>query len=355
MSEQEHKDGVEVLTGPVIGKTTESSTRILLEVNTEVDVTCVLFDESAGVWKKQTKHLHGRIPTVFYFQDLSPSTTYSVSFEGISGEVSGRVRTFGADQTEFSVVAAACDKVGARGKTNMWKKLWDERVEKGDVDVMIRHGDQVYADQAFKDAVKLVKKQKGYEKDEPLSDELNSQIVELYREIYRTTWSLEYCAKVISHCPQLMLWDDHEVRNDWGTFKQDNNPESLDYKIALCARQAYWEYQRQLWDEDVPSVDTSSGSEGHIHRWGPLGIVFVDIRGPRSFGYVDSDPDTYIGRVQMNEIETALHHGLLQDAKAVIAVHSSPAVYMSSGVSQCLSCFPCMVDKVSFPTLPICI
>lgn len=82
-----------------------------------------------------------------------------------------------------------------------------------------------------------------------------------------------------------MLWDDHEVRNDWGRYAkvtptfwlsnswdgyasvfisfvvsfQDRDPSSPSYIVGLCARQAYWWYQRQLWS-DLPTASPSDES-----------------------------------------------------------------------------------------------
>ena len=54
------------------------------------------------------------------------------------------------------------------------------------------------------------------------------------------SFPLFFFSKVISHVPQLMLWDDHEVRNDWGTFPEDHVVDSVNWKVGKAARQAYW-------------------------------------------------------------------------------------------------------------------
>ena len=46
-----------------------------------------------------------------------------------------------------------------------------------------------------------------------------------------------------------MLWDDHELRNDWGAFDKDRDPSTVNYQLGRAARRAYWYYQRQLWDD----------------------------------------------------------------------------------------------------------
>jgi hypothetical protein len=117
----------------------------------------------------------------------------------------------------------------------------------------------------------------------------------------------------------------------------------MDYAIALCARQAYWMYQRQLWDNvcHLPTtrlgasgsgVEEHKGEELEVEdlRGAPAGLVnpdvqsefffklmpgglvalmFVDVRGSRSFHYTRSRP--FFGEQQwqlMKEVRRAGSH-----------------------------------------------
>jgi len=40
-----------------------------------------------------------------------------------------------------------------------------------------------------------------------------------YNNIYHDAWKRNYFSKVVSKCPSLMMWDDHEVLNDWNADK----------------------------------------------------------------------------------------------------------------------------------------
>ena len=63
------------------------------------------------------------------------------------------------------------------------------------------------------------------------------------------------------------------------------------------------EYQRQLWD-DIDLNGPTDGLEGHMHVWGDkFGVIFVDTRGPRSFGYTPEDAGMYIGTKQFKAIQ----------------------------------------------------
>lgn len=75
-------------------------------------------------------------------------------------------------------------------------------------------------------------------------------VCEFYREVYRRTWRHLPTAYCLANCPNLMIYDDHEVRDNWADLAEDWNKESSDFFIAVCAWRVNLEYQRQL-HEDV--------------------------------------------------------------------------------------------------------
>lgn len=231
----------------------------------------------------------------------------------------------------------------------MFKVLYEKFVQTGQVDLICRHGDQVYADSAFDEGVKILESADVKENDK------DEAIRECYRKIYRRVWNGEWTAKVYSQCAHLMIWDDHEVRNDWGTFKQDKDKTSVDWRIALQARQVYWEYQRQLWDDSWKG-QRDHDHEGHFHTFcnGKFGVAFVDTRGPRSFGYDPKvDAGRFIGTLQMQQLQLALAPGgIFHGVKTLMMVHSMPSVYLGSGASCCIACIPPMEDKMGLGQNP---
>jgi hypothetical protein len=74
-------------------------------------------------------------------------------------------------------------------------------------------------------------------------------ICEAYREVYRDTWRYAPTAKCLANCPNLMIYDDHEVRDNWGDVKEDWDATSADFFVARCAWIVSMEYQRQLYED----------------------------------------------------------------------------------------------------------
>ena len=47
-----------------------------------------------------------------------------------------------------------------------------------------------------------------------------------------------------------MIWDDHEIRDDWGSRDERQDPGAR-RTIGRIARRVYREYQRQLWTDET--------------------------------------------------------------------------------------------------------
>lgn len=62
----------------------------------------------------------------------------------------------------------------------------------------------------------------------------------------------------------------------------------------------------QLW-EDIDAFDARANPlECHFHRFGEFGVLFVDSRGCRTFGFTPGDPRPYLSSKQMAAIEAVL-------------------------------------------------
>lgn len=88
-------------------------------------------------------------------------------------------------------------------------------------------------------------------KDVPSDQWINHEhvICGYYREVYRDTWRHLPTAKCLANCPSLMIYDDHEVRDNWGDNTDDWNRNSPEFFVARCAWIVSLEYQRQLYED----------------------------------------------------------------------------------------------------------
>jgi len=156
------------------------------------------------------------------------------------------------------------------------------------------------------------------------------------------------------------MWDDHEIRNDWGAFDKDRDKTSLNYKIGLGARRAFWYYQRQLWDDlDDLEEKEKDGKDGGCMLDGftinlpgqEIGLIFVDSRGARSF-YADEERP-FVSNPQWKMLQDTLGDGgTLAEAKKVIIVHTMPVVLIGTSCGKACPCIVGGEDKMGFGMYP---
>ncbi len=99
---------------------------------------------------------------------------------------------------------------------------------------MIHAGDQVYADSvAMQDIADSNRSRK-----ERIRSFLSS-----YRKTYVDAWSVPEVESVLSQSPSLMMWDDHDIFDGYGSHGDDSS--ELAQTIFTAAKQAFWEFQAQ--------------------------------------------------------------------------------------------------------------
>ena len=339
-----------LLIGPVVGLVSETTARVLVEFDCATPGRLVATDgHNTSVAEHRFK---AKLPGCFSLHNLQPGTLYTYKVEGTEG--CGSFRTFSGDQqVQTNVVVCSCDKgVQGRGEVDMLKVLY-ENICASKIDLVVRNGDQVYADKAFYAAKKILAS------PSTSAAEKHRMCLAGYQEFYYKTWNEGYAPKCYANCPHLMLLDDHEIRNDWGTFKHDDEPSHLDYKAGYIGRVAYYLYQRQLWDPDLNEDNAhvyQPATEGGIFKINHIGLVLVDCRGSRSWGKVENleDRKAWIGGVQWSQLSSALNPtGELEHAKSLVLIHTTPPVYLSTEWSRCMafSC-RCQKDKMGFGLYP---
>ncbi|KAL3694289.1 hypothetical protein R1sor_007940 [Riccia sorocarpa] len=377
-----HSGQVSVTVGPVIGKVTESSARILLEVGEAGNIAMQLEEEKAQAEDSAaapanrtseqngnstvktgatvTRFLEAGRPAIFVFNDLKPGTRYVVRLTGCCRPVQSSFKTFPKDNpSSLNFAVISCNKIFITEKeipfhSDLWAHL-ERLIKQKKIDMCLHLGDQIYGDgdklldagaepsdwsDCFRKSCSLLST---YSKDRWV--EHYNTVCEYYREVYRRTWHHLPTAYCLANCPNLMIYDDHEVRDNWGDLEQDWEKETSDFFIARCAWRAYLEYQRQL-HEDVDFTNLSAITKDyHMHLTAGVGIMFLDIRGSRTFHRVEDSEHPYLGSDQWREIDQALSAGgLFERAKVLLLCTPAPLVFLDHNFTDAASNVPRLVD-----------
>ena len=135
------------------------------------------------------------------------------------------------------------DAISCNGATQLgaWQQFADH-VDKSQPSFIVMMGDQVYLDE-----------------DEPniFRDHLNRDRATRRRamaEKYRFNWAREPVARLLANTPSYMVWDDHDIRDGWGSLASDSptmaakHPRGAEIfrKCSVFfedARDVYWHFQ----------------------------------------------------------------------------------------------------------------
>ena len=141
-------------------------------------------------------------------------------------------------------------------------------------DLLLMIGDQVYADEDAPETRRFIRERRGTE-GEP-GDEVAD--FEEYTRLYRETWGEEAIRWLLSVVPSAMIFDDHDVHDDWNTsiswIEEMRAKPWWDRRIT-GALASYWVYQHlgnlspdEIEERGVLAHIRSEPDVGHaLHEW----------------------------------------------------------------------------------------
>jgi len=331
-----------ILTGPIIGKVTDSTARILVEFNYTGEITCVLTSPQ-GEKIKVTSKFRSRKPVVFVFKGLKAKTRYTVSFDPLLDHIPSSFKTLtkGLTAANFRVAVVSCNDLAVlESKTeesNLWNDLY-QKVTNQEIDYILHIGDSVYMDSGNIDDDKpyncckkilLVTQKSQWETKAP-------ELREIIQSEYRRTWGHPSVARVLANVPNLTMFDDHEIRDGWGYKAEDYDLTSADNFYGWIAREVYYLYHRQL-RENVNFNNMSSIKEEYYYEiLNGVGIVFTDYRGIRTWHRDPNDLGTsQLGKAQWKFLEELFKKtGKFAELNSVLFVSTFPLVWLSEAPSK---------------------
>ena len=321
--------------GPVVGRVTKSSARVLVEFDRAAEVI-VTVRSNAGDDQSFSLTAEANTPTVFDVEQLVIGRSYRVQCAVENGESRvATIRPIGPGSMRLATVS--CYNFTQKLKSSAWDEL-ALRATSGALDVVLHTGDQIYGDEVFRFWSAYLKKVPSR-----LRESFLPSICEAYRGLYRAAWNHQPVQEVLRNASNLMLWDDHEVTDDFGDKQSFTDPNSTEHMVARCGWQVYREYQRNLWDENALDTPMPLGRHvGYLQTWGHTAALFVDVRGGRAFEPYDreaADPSSsepYLGNEQWQGIMDALSpvSKKLLNVENLLVICPVPLVFFPPSLSR---------------------
>ncbi len=297
----------------VVGHTSMTTSRVL-----------AIFDETSGharlVYKDGANEAHVDAPIVpaapyglaaFQLKGLSGAkVTYGVGAHGPAGPPEP-IAVLGANTATFRPLASgplrvglvSCNDIDNRSipkerRGALWREL-KRVVAEERVDLLVHAGDQIYGDGA------------------PVGWSASEGRAAAYRRHYVNAWSHPDVAAVLSSVPNVMMWDDHEIYDGYGS--NDNDPTEAAQLRYRAAEQAFREFQVAL----NPPDRLSQSGFGWVGKYGELAIVAVDGRSQRRWSR-----GAILGKQQLDDLELRLNELAGLGLKHLFVVVGTPVVYL---------------------------
>jgi alkaline phosphatase D len=242
---------------------------------------------------------------IFYrvtFQDLADLKTTSVP-------VAGRFRTAPVARREVRFAWGGDTAGQGWGINREWggMKIYDA-LRRADPDFFIHSGDMIYADGPIQSEVKLADGRIWKNLVTPEKSKV-AETIDEFRGNYRYNLMDEPLRRFNAAVPQLVQWDDHEVRNNWFPDQRLEDPRYTVKSCALLAARA----RRAFIDYTPVRLDPLDPERIYrAFKYGPsLEVLLLDersYRGPNTTNRQQamSDETKMFGSAQLNWIKSRL-------------------------------------------------
>ncbi|WP_336204686.1 alkaline phosphatase D family protein [Nonomuraea sp. LPB2021202275-12-8] len=264
--------------GPMLRYVDSASASIFVETEEPCEVTV----EAGGrPYKSPTFTVHGHHYAFVDITDLSQEAApYAVKLDGeevwpLEGRPPSRIRlfpaegprtiAFGSCRTSVPHDAAHILTHGHDVLRSLGVHLAKTDADPGP-DLLLLLGDQVYADGPSPEMLEFIHSRRDTEPKNEIAD------FEEYAELYRLAWTDPDIQWVLSTVPTAMIFDDHDLRDDWNTsltWRHQMAKTSWWQRRVVAGLGAYWVYQhlgnlspQERADDPLLRMLMESGEDG---------------------------------------------------------------------------------------------
>ena len=136
-------------------------------------------------------------------------------------------------------------------------RLWRQVAEKHEArpyHLLMMGGDQLYCDSMWDKLMPLQEWARlplEQRIKQPFTDEMRSLVDQFYAEVYVERWSQAEPARVLAQVPSIMMWDDHDIFDGWGSYEAELQQCDVYKGIFAIAREYFALYQLQLGRDET--------------------------------------------------------------------------------------------------------
>ncbi|MDP3702663.1 MAG: alkaline phosphatase D family protein [Hylemonella sp.] len=154
----------------------------------------------------------------------------------------------------------------------------------GPLHLLLLGGDQVYSD-AMWAVIPELKAWCALPRDKrwkaAFTATLRRKVEAYFSSLYLERWSQPEVAAMLARLPTVMMWDDHDIMDGWGSYPQEQHACPVYQGIFDVARRAFALFQRQALGALPPATLPGQDHHNSACRVGALGLLVLDTRSER--------------------------------------------------------------------------
>lgn len=207
-------------------------------------------------------------------------------------------------------------------RNERWRHLAAVHEQQG-FNLLLQGGDQLYADTIWASVDLLDDWQRRPLEQrirEPFTDAMREATLDYYFDRYLGLWSQEELTPMLASIPSLMMWDDHDIFDGWGSYEAAEQLCPVYQGVFDMARTSFAWFQFATPPDSMPEGHghRTSGHFGWAYRAGVVGIIAADLRSDRAIDQVmGEDARAWFARALAD----------FADARHVIFLSTVPMVY----------------------------
>lgn len=153
--------------------------------------------------------------------------------------------------------------------------------------LLLQGGDQLYADALWRDYAPLRAWRDLPVRDRgtvPFTPEMENAAEVYFFDLYLANWRPAEIAAMLSSTPSIMMWDDHDIFDGWGSHPEELQSTPVFQGIYAVARRCFALFQLGMNESDLPEAFAMAdhGSLSHGYKIGDVGILVLDLRSERT-------------------------------------------------------------------------
>ncbi len=293
--------------GPLLRYVDETSATVWVRTAQSARVSVL---RAGREWTARTFGVHGSHYALVVCDGLEPATDepYEVRVDGqtvwpLPGEAASRIRTLDPDRLPYFAFGS-CRTMGSHDDEgnalhgvdalrSLAVALRDDP-DAGWPDLLLLLGDQVYADTTPHGELEdFMRSRRSL--DEPPYEEIKDYPE--YDELYRITWGDPVIRWAMSTVPSAMIFDDHDIRDDWNTswsWRRDVRATTWWQERIVSGLAAYWVHQHigNLSPAELAEEEVFRHVLEHEATGGDVELDLTDTL-DRLAARADAQPETY--------------------------------------------------------------